>query len=241
MVRPMALAAVDRELASSWRFGSLRAAREQSSAKRKSRARASRTLVLAFKRLSSKESAITSVADGDASIWGGECIKQHGSEHKKRWSQCTALLDAIEVWEWVGTKPFSTMQVILLSWKDLMMLRSLSGQPSLRSMAHRPSRPTLSKALVRYTKRMHRFWFCSRHFSLICRTANIVSIVPLFLLKAHWLSDTTSSKRWCVIQFSMIPAKIFPGILNNEMPLWLSQDVLVQQVDDVGVREFLRH
>ena len=106
------------------------------------------------------------------------------------------------------------------------MLRTLSGQPSLRSMAHRPSRPTVSKALVRYTKRMYRLWFCLRNFSLICRTANIMSTVPLFLLKAQWLSEMTSSKKWCVIQFSMIRAKIFPGILNSEMPLWLSQDVL---------------
>ena len=50
----MALAAVDRQLANSCRSGTFRAAREQSSAKRKSRSRASRPLVLALNRLRSK-------------------------------------------------------------------------------------------------------------------------------------------------------------------------------------------
>ena len=101
------------------------------------------------------------------------------------------------------------------------MLRTLSGQPSLRSMAHRPSRPTVSKALVRCTKRMYRLWFCLRNFSLICRTANIMSTVPLFLLKAQWLSEMTSSKKWCVIQFSMISIScmaywsIWDGLLRS--------------------------
>ena len=63
-------------------------------------------------------------------------------------------------------------------------------------------------------------------FSLICRTANIMSIVPLFFLKAQGLSDTKSSKRSCVIQLSMMSAMRFPEILNGEMPLWLSYDAL---------------
>lgn len=41
--------------------------------------------------------------------------------------------------------------------RDLMMLTDLGGQPSLKSMANRPSRLTVSKALVRSTKRMYRF------------------------------------------------------------------------------------
>ena len=41
--------------------------------------------------------------------------------------------------------------------RDLMMLTNLGGQPSLKSMANRPSRLTVSKALVRSTKRMYRF------------------------------------------------------------------------------------
>ena len=49
-----ALVAFDMQLASSWKSVSFRAARTQSSAKRKSRMRASRTLVLAIKRLRSK-------------------------------------------------------------------------------------------------------------------------------------------------------------------------------------------
>ena len=63
-------------------------------------------------------------------------------------------------------------------------------------------------------------------FSLIFPTANIMSIVALFLLKAHGLSETKPSKRPCVIQLSMMRAMISPGILNSEMPLWLSQDAL---------------
>ena len=39
----------------------------------------------------------------------------------------------------------------------LMMLTNLGGQSSLRSMANRPSRLTVSKALVVSTKRMYRF------------------------------------------------------------------------------------
>ena len=62
--------------------------------------------------------------------------------------------------------------------------------------------------------------------SLIFPTANIMSIVPLFVLKAHWLSETKSSRRGCVIQLIMMLAMIFPGILNSEMPLSLSQDAL---------------
>ena len=54
MVSPKALAASDRQLASSCRSGSFTATRAQSSAKRKSRTRASRTLVLALRRLRSK-------------------------------------------------------------------------------------------------------------------------------------------------------------------------------------------
>lgn len=50
-VSPKALVSVDRQLASSCRFGLFRVARAHSSAKRNSRTRASRTLILAFRHL----------------------------------------------------------------------------------------------------------------------------------------------------------------------------------------------
>ena len=93
MVRPMALTAVDRQMTNCCRSGSFRAARAKSSAKRSH----AQGICLGLQTSQIKESAITSVADGDASICGGECRKHHGSEHEgeKSWSQFTTLFDAI--------------------------------------------------------------------------------------------------------------------------------------------------
>ena len=103
MVRPMALAAVDRQLASSCRSSTFRAERTVF-CKEKVSLKSFKDLGPCLQTSQIKESAITSVADGDTSICGRECRKQHGSKHKKSWSQCTTLLDAIGVWEWVGQK-----------------------------------------------------------------------------------------------------------------------------------------
>ena len=87
-------------------------------------------------------------------------------------------------------------------------------------------RQTVSEALVRCTKRMYRFWLCSRHFpwsflrGILCR-------LSLCFSRRHTDSRRRKSpKRSCVLQLSMMRAKIFPGIFNSEMPLWLSQDAL---------------
>jgi len=94
-----ALAAIDMQLASSWKSLSFRAARTQSSAKRKSRIRASRTLVLAFKRLRSKYPP----------SYLQRTVMSEGEESAE--NSIVASFDAFG--DWSGTNPFSTMPAIM--------------------------------------------------------------------------------------------------------------------------------
>ena len=74
-----------------------------------------------------------------------------------------------------------------------MMVRNFAGQPSRESIFHRLSLLAISNALVRSMKATKRPMFCSLHFSWICRSTKIMSVVPLFARKPHWLSGVKSS------------------------------------------------
>ena len=140
----------------------------------------------------------TAVMEGDASICGGEWRKQRGSEREgeKSWNQDTALFDAIGDREGITHKSFFPLCQPSFQQGETWWCWQISvDSQAWGVMANRPSRLTVSKALVGSTKRMYRFWFCSLTFpGSLLLTAEIMSIVSLFLLKPPcWLSETKSS------------------------------------------------
>ena len=97
----------------------------------------------------------TAVMEGDASICGGEWRKQRGSEREgeKSWNQNTALFDATGDREGIRHKSFfSTMPAIIPTRRDLMMLTSLGGQPSLSSYGQQ----TLTTDCIKGLGRVHK-------------------------------------------------------------------------------------
>ena len=68
------------------------------------------------------------------------------------------------------------------------MVRNFKGQPGPARIFHSPLWLTVSKVLVRSTKAAYRPMFCSVHFSCICLSMKILSMVSLLDLNPHWLS-----------------------------------------------------
>ena len=156
MVSPKALAASDRQLASSCRSGSFTATRAQSSAKRKSRTRASRTLVLAFRRLRSKNrpSHLLRTLIPELVLERAANSMDANRRLNSVGAKTQPCFTPLKTGKGSEAAPCSITRAIIPSWKDLMMLTNLSGQPSLDRMAHRPPRLTVSKAFVRSTNNM---------------------------------------------------------------------------------------
>ena len=78
--------------------------------------------------------------------------------------------------------------VCMPSWNCRTIAIYLGGKPNFAIIFQSPSRPTVSNALVKSTKFMHRSTCCSWHFSCSCLAVKIMSIVPLSFLNPHWLS-----------------------------------------------------
>ena len=72
------------------------------------------------------------------------------------------------------------------SW--ITILRNFGGQPRRFMISQRPFLLIVSNALVRSTNVTYSSLFCSRHFSWSCLRTKIMSVIPRFALKPHWIS-----------------------------------------------------
>ena len=104
-----------------------------------------------------------------------------------------------------------------------MMVRNYGGQPSRESIFRRPSLLTVSNAMVRSMKATKRPMFCSLHFCWICRSSKIMSVVPLFARKPHWLSGVNSSMMEGMSLFRRMRASTLPAMDRSVMPRLFEQ------------------
>ena len=116
--------------------------------------------------------------------------------------------------------PLSRTLASIPSWNNITMAMNLSGRLYLAMIFYSPSRQIMSNALVKSTNVVKRRWCWSWNLSSSCRAANM-SVVPLTLLKPHWLSVRSP----CSMCTSRGPRSIsiFHAIEMREMPRWLSQ------------------
>ena len=109
------------------------------------------------------------------------------------------------------------------SWNCLTIAMNLVEQPNFAIIFQRPSRLTVSNALVRSTKVIQRSMLCSWHFSWSCLAMKIMSVVPPSFLYPHWLSGRSPDCSRCSFsRLSRTLARTFPAIDNKEMPRWLA-------------------
>ena len=91
------------------------------------------------------------------------------------------------------------------------------AQPRRARIFHSPSQLTVSKASVRSTKAAYRPMVCSLHFSCICISTKIMSMVPLLDLNPNWLSGMFSCAIVRMSLFSKTRAKILPDMESRVM------------------------
>ena len=141
----------------------------------------------------------TAVMEGDASICGGEPEENSVVANvrvKRAGTRTQPCLMPLETGKGSDTNLFFPLCQPSFQQGETWWCWQVSvDSQAWAVMANRPSRLTVSKALVGSTKRMYRFWFCSLTFpGSLLLTAKIMSIVSLFLLKPPcWFSETTSS------------------------------------------------
>ena len=81
--------------------------------------------------------------------------------------------------------PFTEILTHILVCSSFKILTNFGGQPIFSTIIHSASQFTRSNALVKSTNVMYRFWFCSLDFSMSCRRAKIISVVPRLRRKPH--------------------------------------------------------
>ena len=131
---PKVFSVAERQLATSYRSGSLKAASVQSSANKKSLTRASSILVFAFRRLRSKKrpSYVQRIVM-PLSVLERAVITMVANIRLK------TCLKPLDTGKGSDTRPVFTMRAMIPSWNDQMICANFGGQPSLDCMAHRPS------------------------------------------------------------------------------------------------------
>ena len=97
-------------------------------------------------------------------------------------------------------------------------VRNSGGRPRHAMTFHSPSRLIISKALVRSTKAAYKPMFCSPHFSCICPSTKILSVVSLLDLNPHWLSDVFSCAIVGMSLSSHSRDRILPAVESRVMP-----------------------
>ena len=137
-----------------------------------------------------EETAFCSETDVDAVWQVVVCLTEHDAEEdgEQCEGQNASLLDVVGDEEAALQRPI-VLHLTLLTFMQLVGDgEKFGGQLRCARIFHSPSQLTVSKALVRSTKAAYRPMFCSLHFSCICLSTKIVSVVPLLDLNLHWLS-----------------------------------------------------
>ncbi len=122
-----------------------------------------------------------------------------------------------------SAKSFRTRPQLSLSEQMSSRRRqSFGGVPEMQMRSQRDMRSMLSKAALKYTKAMYNVRLCSLHFSIICRRANIWSMVersgmkPACCIRLRDLIAETDLRR-------RMSARRFPGIDRRLIHRWFAQ------------------
>ena len=147
--------------------------------------------------------------------WRSIMLKKMENSERASTQPC---LTPLEIGKLSDREPLCFTWPLWPSWSWRMMVRNFGGQPSREGIFHRPSLLTVSNALVRSMKTTKRPMFCSLHFSWICRSTKIMSVVPLFARKPHWLSGVKSSMMEGMSLFRRMRASTLPAMDRSVMP-----------------------
>ena len=112
--------------------------------------------------------------------------------------------------------PWSCTMTTMPSWEDRITSTNVSGQPTFaNSCQSRVPLTAESTSSVWPTKTMYDSWFCSRYVSCIYLIAKIMSVLPRYARKPHWLSCRTISFMCSAGRCSIIRTSILPDMYSR--------------------------